>query len=157
MKHKQTYSILLLAFLLVLSSCKQNDKDVELTYIATSITKIKVAPSYKWLVILPGLGCHGCIQEGEAFMQEHIENKDILFVITKIESLKILQKKIEVNIKEHNNIYIDRDRLFDLPTSNTIYPCIVEMNNGRVKSHGFQSPNNSAAFEKLKSQITIIN
>ncbi len=150
---KNKYRALLLFVILAIGSCKQKDKDVEADYISSSIEKIKISPNYKWIVILPGLGCHGCIQEGEAFMKEYIDNKDILFVLTKIESLKILQKKININIKEHNNIYIDRDWLFDLPTGNTMYPCIVELNIGKLKSHGFQSPVSSDAFEKLKARI----
>ncbi|MFS4456928.1 hypothetical protein ACKWB9_12475 [Maribacter sp. 2304DJ31-5] len=150
---KNKYNILFLFAILLIGSCKQKDKEIEANHISDSIEKIKISPNYKWLVILPGLGCHGCIQEGEAFMQEYVDNKDILFVLTKIESLKILQKKININIKEHNNIYIDRGRLFDLPTDNAIYPCIVELNEGKLRSHGFQSPVSSDAFEKLKARI----
>ncbi len=150
---KQINLILLIFVLVIANACKKENKDIEASFIEESISKIKINPNVKWIVILPGLGCHGCIQEGEGFMQDYIENKDILFVLTKIESLKILQKKINISIKEHTNIYLDRSRVFDIPTDNTIYPCIVQLEKNKVISHEFQSPDNSTAFQNLKELL----
>ncbi|MCB0451185.1 MAG: hypothetical protein KDC97_13805 [Confluentibacter sp.] len=150
---RHIYKIILTILLLIIVGCKPSESEIEMNHISNVIEKIEVDPSYKWMVVLPGLGCRGCIQEAEAFMKEHIENKDILFVLTKIESLKILQKKINVNVKEHDNIYIDGDLLFDMPTDNAIYPCIIKLNKGECASYWFQSPKNGDAFGKLKTYI----
>ncbi len=150
---KKVQIIILLLGLLTIGSCNQEIKDTELRYITNSLKKIDVDSSYKWIVILPGLGCHGCIQEGEVFMQKHIGNSDILFVITKIESLKTLQNKINVKLKEYKNVYIDKGDIFSIPTDNAIYPCIIELENRKPSRIEFQSPNNRRAFEKLKSLI----
>lgn len=150
MKNKILLTIILIFSLFV--SCKKGEKELEKEYVATIVDKVNTSNNTKWIVILPGMGCHGCIQEGEYFMKEYIGNPKILFVLTKIESLKILQKKIEVNFKEHSNIYIDSKENFNMPTNNTVYPCIVYLENGKVKSYEFQSPSN-AGFENLKARL----
>ncbi|MCB0744960.1 MAG: hypothetical protein KDC67_13715 [Ignavibacteriae bacterium] len=134
-------------------SCKKNEKDIEQDYLESIIDKMDINDNIKWVIILPGLGCHGCIQEAEAFMKQNIENESILFILTKIESFKILQNKLEIKIKDYKNIHIDKKHEINFPTDNGVYPCIIELDNGEIKSHEFQSPNNSYAFEKLKSQI----
>lgn len=134
--------------------CKKSEKETESERILNAIEKTNIATNtYKWIVILPGLGCGGCIQEGELFMKEYINNKEILFVLTKIESLKILRKKIGVKINDHSNIFIDKEAIFSLATDNGIYPCIVKLKDGNIESHEFQSPKNTSAFEKLKARI----
>ncbi|WP_034044542.1 hypothetical protein [Wocania ichthyoenteri] len=134
-------------------SCKKNEKEIEQDYLESIIDKMDINDNIKWVIVLPGLGCHGCIQEAEAFMKEHIENKDILFVLTKIESFKILQNKLEIKIKDYKNIHIDKKHEISFPTDNGVYPCIIELDNGKIKSYEFQSPNNSYAFGKLESKI----
>ena len=96
---------------------------------------------------MPGLGCNGCIQEAEAFMKTHVTDKRILFVLTNLSSLKILQLKIGIKIDEHDNILVDKNGLFEITTNNRIYPCIIEMKEGKVVSHSFQSPRNEAFFK----------
>ncbi len=150
---KKIFCLLLSILLLSSSSCQRTDKEMESDHLEAAINAVDMENIIKWVVILPGLGCKGCIQEGEAFMQEYVENREILFVLTKIESRKILEKKIELTIKDHPNILVDRNNSFVVPTQHNIYPCIVQLENGKLKAHGFQSPTTSLAFKKLKNQI----
>jgi hypothetical protein len=150
---KKLYIIgIVLIFFTVITSCKKNDKEIEIENLTAAIKQSNVKGDFKWIVVLPGLGCHGCIQEGEAFMRDNIHS-DILFVLTKISSLKILQQKTGIMIEEFPNIYIDRENIFDLPTENSIYPCIIRIKNGKIADHEFQSPQNRAAFRKLKRYV----
>ncbi|MBW7941605.1 MAG: hypothetical protein H3C64_04220 [Candidatus Kuenenia stuttgartiensis] len=126
---------------------------MESTTILTGIERAKIADINEWVVILPGLGCPGCIQEGEAFMQQFIDSTKVFFVLTKIESLKILQQKIGKSLKDRKNVYIDKQGIFDIPTDNSIYPCIIQLKDGKIIKHQFQSPENSQAFEWLKIQL----
>ena len=119
-----------------------------------AIKRIDENHNYQWIVVLPGLGCHGCIQEAEVFMQQYITDRRVLFVLTKISSLKILQQKTEVRINEHPNIYVDRENLFAVPTDNGIYPGIVYMKNGKMGDCSFQSPGNDA-FRQLENAIAL--
>ena len=138
---------------MILFSCKKEERKIEHDYLETTINKFNINDNIKWVVILPGLGCHGCIQEGEAFMKENITNRNILFVLTKIESFKILQNKLDIKLKEHSNIYIDKKNEINVPTDNRVYPCIVILDKGKVKEHEFQSPKNGSAFQELKESI----
>lgn len=148
--------VLLLASLLLFSNCgliKKSDSDVETEYLSNGLKKGNFSATKKWMVILPGLGCNGCIQEGEAFMRDFVDSTSIFFILTKVQSLKILQQKVGKNITGRANVYVDNDGLFNLPTQNVIYPCIVQLENGKIIKHQFQSPANGQAFEWLKIQM----
>ena len=134
-------------------SCKQTEVNKEDTVIEDGIKEIKLKPGYNWLVIMPGLGCRGCIQEAEAFMRDYIDKPNILFVLTKVQSMKILEQKIGKDLHNRQNVYIDKQGFFDIPTNNTIYPCIVQLDKGKALQHQFQSPANGKAFQLLKTQI----
>lgn len=139
---------------LFLQSCTKSDAEIEKqeiqSFVSDNSNQIK---GYDYVVVLPGLGCHGCIQEAEVFMQNYINNQHILFVLTKIESLKILQQKIGIKLSEHKNILLDQDQNFNISTANCIYPCIARVHNEVVESYGFQSPANSEAFSNLINEL----
>jgi hypothetical protein len=141
----------ILCFLFVVS-CSNNKKnvsqDIEKEKLLLAIESIKI-DSFQWIVILPGLGCHGCIQEAELFMKEYIENEQILFILTKVESIKILQQKIKFSIKDSKNVYIDRNNIFAIKSENGIYPCVIRIENSKMKNYSFQSPGNPA-FDTLR-------
>ena len=145
-------SVIIFIILASFISCLQNTKSKEKEYLNKAIKEASIGGNYQWMVILPGLGCHGCIQEAEFFMKEYITDNRILFVLTKVSSLKILQQKTEVRINEHSNILIDKNNLFVIPTNNRIYPCVAQLKNGIVIAHNFQSPRNSA-FYQLEQQL----
>jgi hypothetical protein len=150
---KKVYIGILVGFAVMISSCHKSSEKVERDFLNSTIAQIDANHKYQWIVILPGLGCHGCIQEAEFFMQQYVTDRRILFVLTKISSLKILQQKTEVRINEHPNILVDRDNQFDIPTDNRIYPLVVYMKNGKMDNYSFQSPGN-AAFHVLENIIT---
>ena len=149
--------LIVLVFLIALgiSSCKKSEKEIESEWLKGAVEQAWVDSDYQWIVVLPGLGCHGCIQEAEVFMRDNIENKQVLFVLTKISSLKILQHKTGIDIATHSNILVDREDIFFVPTKNSIYPCIISLGNGYVKNHESQSPHNGQAFRKLETLIAV--
>jgi hypothetical protein len=146
-------ALLTFGFFITVYSCKNSTQNIETENLSSAISKVNITNQVKWIVVLPGLGCHGCIQEGEDFVKKYIKNKNIFFVLTNISSLKILQQKIGLQIKNCPNVYVDYDGLFNLHTDNNVYPCIVQLENGKVIEHEFQSPKNGAAFYNLRSKI----
>ncbi|CAD0009618.1 hypothetical protein [Flavobacterium chungangense] len=136
-------------------SCNKSIQEKEKDQLTDAVDNIGIKKNIDWIVILPGLGCSGCIQEAEDFLKKNANNKRIFFVLTKIESLKILQQKTGVKIGEHSNIIVDRADQFIVPTDNSIYPCIIKFSDGELLSHEFQSPDNSNAFEKLKARVSL--
>lgn len=135
---------LFLLGILLFSSCGDKTDQKEKKFLSDAVGQLDSNKQYEWIVILPGMGCHGCIQEGEYFMKQHISNEKILFVLTNISSLKILQQKTEVIIKDHSNIYIDRNNQFKLLTENSIYPCVIQVDEGKLQQYAFQCPQTSA-------------
>jgi hypothetical protein len=152
MKNKVKLLYGLLA-IITLFSCNKSPKEIEADYVNSEIVNLKPGPEKKWVVVLPGLGCKGCIQEGEFFMQQHISNNKILFLLTKVESVKLLEQKTGIKIKNHQNVLIDRNNSFDLPSDNSIYPLIVEVSGKKVLKYQFQSPQNANAFAMLNDQL----
>lgn len=150
---KKPIVFIVIAIVMAIGSCNKSNHDKELDFLTEKLDEIEIADNYKWIVILPGLGCDGCIQVAEAFLQESLENNEVLFILTRIESIKILQNKLGIELKEHSNIFIDRNNLFNIPTDNTIYPCVIEISDGKIKEFEFQSPKNSQVFESLKSKL----
>lgn len=64
-----------------------------------------------------------------------------------------MQQKIGIKIGEHPNAYPDREDVFNIPSENSIYPCIIHLKNGKITDHEFQSPKNGYAFNKLKGIV----
>ena len=136
---KKTFIIYLLCIMYMCSSCI-NEEYQEREYLNDVLAEYPQLTKYSWLIIIPGAGCNGCIQESEYFLKKY-------------SSIKILQQKTSVKIKEHPNIYVDRDNVFLLPTNNSIYPCIAEVRNGIVVSVEFQSPQTSALHNLEESLL----
>ena len=105
MRHIKLHMILLLLIAFSIS-CNKSKKDVELEYLNQVVEDLKISPNIKWVVILPGTGCPGCISEGELFLKENGKNPKFLFVLTKIQSVKLLKSKTGIDIKNSQNIYI---------------------------------------------------
>jgi hypothetical protein len=147
------FSLCLLLFIVSCANKPRTDKELEADALNEALHKSTSGKGFEWLVLLPGMGCHGCIQEAEAFMRDNVNNSKIIFVLTRIESLKILQQKIGAKVTDRSNVYIDKEGLFKVPSGNDIYPCIAKLENGKVAAHEFQSPKNSQAFDKLKVKI----
>ena len=155
MIRNKRYLLILLTFLSFSSACRQASMaDKEKGQILQIVEKLKVKDDIKWVVILPGLGCGGCIEEAELFMKENVNKKNVLFVLTKLESVKVLQSKINVRIRDYKNIYIDKDNELMLSSNNVIYPCIVTVKKGKMVTYHFQSPKNNQAFNSLRLQLS---
>ena len=129
-------AIALLISVILLASCKENAASSERVSLTSALDALKIDTQlYDWIVVLPGLGCHGCIQDGEYFMQQNVENPKIFYVLTNLSSLKIFQQKTGITIKDHPNIYVDRENLFVVPTNNSIYPCVIQLKEGQIAEH----------------------
>lgn len=146
-------AIALLISVILLASCKENAASSERESLTSALDALKIDTQlYDWIVVLPGLGCHGCIQDGEYFMQQNVENPKIFYVLTNLSSLKIFQQKTGITIKDHPNIFVDRENLFVVPTNNSIYPCVIQLREGEIAEHTFQSPQ-TVIFQQLKRHL----
>lgn len=147
MKINKLIRILLILFVSCLMQACYGDNNGEKDFFITTISNQRLdLTQYKYIVIIPGIGCHGCIQESEYFLKQNINNQDILFIISNPQSLKILQNKIKVKLNDYENVIIDRKSTYQLPTNNSIYPCVLYLDehNHTIKTIDFQSPKNGA-------------
>ncbi|WP_028298152.1 hypothetical protein [Olivibacter sitiensis] len=147
-KYLFLYSLVLFA---VVISCRQKtENDVEKDYLISLVEKFPPPAGTEWFILLPGMGCHGCIQEAEAFMKDFVDKKNMYFVLTRVESLKILEHKIGAKVSGQSNVRADIENEIKIPTPNIVYPCIVKIKDGRYQEHAFQSPNSPSAFNNLR-------
>lgn len=59
---------------------------------------------------------------------------------------------MKITMNFHTIIYIDKNDWFDIPTKNNIYPCVIQLKNGKIVNHSFQNPSNEA-FHQLLRQL----
>lgn len=100
------------------------------------------ANNYSYCVIIPGAGCEGCILEGEYFAKEYAGRPDILFIFTRIETLKLLKYKLGEEIASNPNIVFDTDNYFEEieKGKNNIYPVVFRLNNSKITDFHYVSP-----------------
>jgi len=135
MKIKALYIILIT---LTLLSCGK--KDLSKEFYEQKLAHFETLSSFDYVIILPGLGCQGCISEVEEYVKNNIERKDIFFILTSIESLKMLQNKIGVDLRNRNNVLIDFDNEFLLTTNQSIYPIILSLQESKINRLDYVSP-----------------
>lgn len=124
----------LLLFLLVfsVSSCSVNEKQYA-EKVLYNLHKDNIDMKlYTHIVIIPNVGCGGCISEAEHFFQENKE-ENILFVFTKVRSLKELRLQHGEKL-ERKNVLIDKHQRYASEKEEiNIYPIIIDI---REKGRG---------------------
>ena len=69
------------------------------------------------------------------------------YEINKMEEIKAFKYLYSDVLKEHSNIYVDRGNDFYLPTINSVYPCVIRMEKGKVTKFSFQTPQTTALYD----------
>ena len=143
--------IFALCFLLFLG-CSDNE-----TKTAKQI--IKFLPNdentYNAYLVIPGAGCGGCISNAEQIMRQNIDRKNIRFVLTKIESLKVTNLKTGKKLLSSENVFIDiEDKIPGMfGKKDLIYPFIIYIEGNTVKEVNELNPVNPENTDKFKNFI----
>lgn len=142
-------SIISILFAIIFLGSCSNSYNAEYSFLNSAINTIgESVTDYNYIVIIPGAGCHGCIQESEYFLKQNLNNKNILFVLSNPASLKILQNKIGVKLRDYSNILINRNSDFKVPTQNAVYPCVIYLDDdAQIDRIDFQTPQTSALHD----------
>ena len=85
---KNTLNITFILLLLIISSCSKKQTEIEFDFLFQKVKNFDVKENIKWIVVLPGLGCNGCIQEGEEFMRTHIAEHDSKVIVDILKEIK---------------------------------------------------------------------
>ncbi|HTO14529.1 MAG TPA: hypothetical protein VLZ83_02110 [Edaphocola sp.] len=141
---------IIVLFLILLSSCSTENKKNE-EYLSKRITAIMptLNKCYSHIIIIPGSGCSGCITVAEDFLKDNYKNPECLFILTSINSLKIINHKIGINVSQLPNVILDYDNVYsryNMP----IYPIVINYNckERKVKNIVYQKPG-SNAFDEI--------
>lgn len=128
------------ALILCFISCKKTD-----TYEDKISNKLESLDNfsfqnYSFVIIIPGSGCTGCISEAESFFHENIDNENVFFIFTKINSVKNLRLRFG-NLLDRINVLVDqKDSFYIRDTNTSIYPVIIYIQNkGNLKYDFFDS------------------
>lgn len=89
--------------------------------------------SYSEIIIIPGVGCGGCIQKAQLDFQNN-NNPKTLYVFTNIVDLKIFKHEISYNTIEKDNVYLDLNDKFSEIGLISIYPQKIFWKNGDLYS-----------------------
>lgn len=98
--------------------------------------------AYSYCVIIPGAGCEGCISNSEDLVKEYSGRSDILFVFTRIETLKLLKYKLGEQVSSSHNLIYDVDNRFEEIEEgiDNIYPVVCFIKNDKVIDWCYVSP-----------------
>ena len=101
---------------------------------------LELSSKIKYIVIIPSVGCGGCISYMEEFYRNNKELDSVIYVFTNFISKKMLSLKIGAKLS--SNTYLDEKNIVMnyYPDDKKIYPCILELSQGRIKSVHYQSP-----------------
>ena len=113
-----------LASVSVPSVAKMNQEFI-VAYSKLGRTEKKISASY---LVIPGTGCSGCITFAEQFLKDNIQShKNLKFILTKINSVKLLKAKLGIDLR-NPNLILDTLNQFGLGDLNSIYPTLYLFN-----------------------------
>ena len=133
---KNTLFILILIF----SSCSFKNRGKAIEELENWLEQNRNV--YSYCVIIPGAGCEGCILNTENLVREYYDRSDVLFVFTRIETLKLLKYKLGEEVSSSNNILFDTENCFEevADGENNIYPVVCMIKNNKVVDWQYVSP-----------------
>lgn len=67
---------------------------------------IKLAKDRR-ILIIPGVGCGGCITQAQRYFVQHSEDRSIVFVFTGIDDMKIFEQEVPSHYWLQDNVVID--------------------------------------------------
>lgn len=120
------YKIYFLLLFFFVSSCRMEEEKYT-AKVLQNLGKDSIdVELYTHIVIIPNVGCSGCISEAEHFFQEN-EEAPILFIFTKIRSLKELRLQYGKRL-ERKNVLVDKEQRYASGKEEiNIYPIIIDI------------------------------
>lgn len=79
------------------------------------------------IIVIPGVGCTGCISEAQVFFEENYESPKYFFVFTGITDPKLFNNQISIELQQLNNVLVDKNNILMDAGYNSIYPSYLEL------------------------------
>jgi hypothetical protein len=119
--------------------CKGDDLKESYNTFVSSVWSDSELEQIDFIIIIPHQGCSGCITYAEDFYCRYKSNKKIKFIFTHIVSMKNLRNRLKLDM---DNAFIDKNNqlLVIGEADKKIYPCILQLGNGKITDIYYQSP-----------------
>lgn len=145
MKYNNFRISLLGLVVLFLSGCRQGDAVTREVQSCYAQKHIAFNPELELCLILPEVGCDGCIAGGVYFLLNNKEkfssnqNKNMV-VFTAVQSRKMLYRSLDVTSLDGYNCILDQQNDYLVKGNNEIYPLVLHLEEGRIVKAEYQSP-----------------
>lgn len=153
--HIIKYRSILIIFLLIYNSCNEKSAISE-NKLLKALKEIHgdEVERQKVFLIIPNVGCPGCISSTESFMVLNSQNdRGLKFILTNFKSFKQLKLKIGSETLNSNNIFLDHDNIMGKYNINSIYPIVVFFKNDGIYDIEFVNPENELIFSKILKSL----
>ena len=90
--------------------------------------------NYDCIIVIPEVGCTGCIATVEQYFIENVNNTRYKFIFTNFLSRKALKYRLggDENLKRQNVFIDEYDLIFNPEYEDKIYPHILTVKNGKI-------------------------
>ena len=142
-----------LIILVVFHSCSRTE--VDKLQIKLGENRIDLAENLKYCIVIPTVGCGGCIDEGMSFLKRNQKlldkhRSEVWIVFTSIISKKMLRLSMKDIDLPKSMIYYDVNNAYSAALEQSIYPSVLYLDNGNLQRLEFQSPEHSYTFTELE-------
>ncbi|MES2418275.1 MAG: hypothetical protein V4541_08805 [Bacteroidota bacterium] len=151
--------LVFLSLFIITTGCKQrthSPHEKRQEHFKSTLELVK--PGFKWdgikaVVVVPGVGCEGCISSVENFLvAEYQKDNSIKFVLTSIASTKLLKTKLHLDL-DNPNIILDHENQFSNQIFDSIYPTIFFLDGKGKVNHVEQVSLTEDGLVTLQKQI----
>ncbi|GAB5526177.1 MAG: hypothetical protein Roseis2KO_40490 [Roseivirga sp.] len=108
------------------------------------------------VMLLPKVGCTGCISSAETFMKDHaaVYPEDFGVILTDVVSLKTLRIKLGGELIDLDNVALDTGNYFTSKQLKSLYPTLIYQRSGEITSIEYVSPEMPFALDSLILRLT---
>lgn len=85
---------------------------------------------FSTMVVIPNVGCGGCITRGEGYFVEHVGDPNYLFIFTMIPDIKLFKQSYIWQYAEQANVIIDSGNMMPAMGFYSDRPCFIEPSDG---------------------------
>jgi hypothetical protein len=133
--------LLFLTTLFLCTSCQSKQDYTQLEQKLTILVGENIINEIDSLVILPSVGCGGCISNAMVHLIKNSTSIESMVVIfTKISDRKAFNMTVPQTFIEHPKVYIDETNNIIIPDSISEYPTIIYLKNGKINDISIFAP-----------------
>lgn len=137
--------LIIISFILVLNGCSSDQNSADSIASLYSNRGINFDKEIEYCIVLPEVGCSGCIAGGVKFIKNNREKfsksqKRYLIVFTAINSKKLLHRTMGFDLENELNCIVDSLDYYKLKSNMKFYPMLIKLNNGQISNVAFQHP-----------------